>query len=197
MRMFVLSFLALTFSVSTARAENVAWTLDKAHSGVGFTVRHLGLTKVHGKFTDFDATATADAKTGKVATVEATARAASVSTGVDKRDEHLRTDDFFAADTNPEIKAVSRKITWKGHKVTADVDLTIRGVTKAVKFTGEQLGVQKVNFGDGDQLRTGYTLTAKINRKDFGLKFNAVMEGVAVVSDEVTIELDVQLSRLL
>ncbi|MEK7705665.1 MAG: YceI family protein [Myxococcota bacterium] len=195
MKALLLTFFALTLTAQVTRAESVDWTLDKAHSKVGFTVRHLGLTKVHGQFDDFDATASADAKTGKITAVQASARAASINTGIAKRDEHLRSDDFFATDANPDIKATSRKITWKGNKVTAEVELTMRGITKTVIFKGEQLGLQKVNFGDGEQLRAGYSLAATINRKDFGLKFSGVTEGVAMVGDDVDITLDVELWR--
>lgn len=190
------AFLIL-FSAGYAQAEPVAWSLDKAHSHIGFSVRHLAITNVRGEFKDFDATVMADAKTGKITSVEATAKTASVDTGVEKRDAHLRKDDFFDSEMYPTMSLVTRSIKFSGKKFTATVDLTIRDVTKTVTFKGEMLGPEKVNFGDGEQFRVGYQAEATINRKDFGLKFGAITEGVAVVGDSVKITLEVELWRKL
>lgn len=197
MKRFGLLLFSLFFFAPAAQAGNVEWKLDKGHSYIGFSVKHLGITNVRGEFKDFDAVIQADAVSGKVASLEATAKASSIDTGVAARDGHLQGDDFFDAATYPVLTVKSKSIQWNGGKVVAKADLTIRNVTKEVTFTGNLIGTQKVNFGDGDQLRAGYELTATINRKDFGLKFNSIAEGVSVVADEVKITLEIQTSRLL
>lgn len=92
-------------------------------------------------------------------------------------------------------KLKSKSIQWAGNKFTAKVELTIRKVTKEVVFTGELLGVQKVNFGEGAHMRAAYEATATINRKDFGLSFSGLAEGIAIVGDTVTLELSAEVSR--
>jgi polyisoprenoid-binding protein YceI len=188
---FALPLLLLT---TQAHAQAVDWHLDASHSKAAFTARHLGFAKVEGRFKKFDAKIKADAKTGKIAALEATAQAASVDTGVEKRDADLRTDHFFNAEKYPTLRLKLKSIQWNGDKLTAVVELTIRDVTKEVTFTGEQLGVHAVDFGQGKHLRAAYEATAKINRKEFGLKFAAVAEGLAVVGDEIEIELALEMS---
>lgn len=175
---------------AAALAEPVEWSFDKNHSSVGFIARHLGFAKVRGEFRDFDTKVKADSKTGKLTGLEATARAKSVDTGNEKRDAHLRSDDFFNAEKFPEVKLSLRNIKWKGDAFEAVVALTLRDVTRDVVFTGRQLGLQTVNFGQGPQQRTAYEASATVNRKEFGLKFNGVAEGVSVVADDVTIALE-------
>ena len=194
-----LSFLTLiTMAAGTAHAaKEVPWNLDPLHTTIGFSVRHLAITKVRGELKEFGAKIWADAKTAKVTRVEATAKTASIDTGLEKRDQHLRSEDFFAADKYPTLKIVTKDVRWKGNKVTAKADLTIRNITKTVTFKGELLGVQKVDFGDGPQLRAGFSLETTINRHDFGLKFSKLAEGVAVVGDRVTIQIDAEISRSL
>jgi polyisoprenoid-binding protein YceI len=171
----------------------VEWTLDAAHSRVAFVARHLGFSKVEGQFKKFAATVTADSKSGKITALEATADTASVDTGIEKRDTHLKSDDFFNAAQYPQLKIVMKKITWAGNKFTATADLTIRDVTKPVTFKGEFLGTHVVNFGQGPTQRAGYEATAKISRKDFGLKYSAITEGIAIVGDEIEIKLQAEI----
>lgn len=176
-----------------AKPGPVDWTLDAAHSKVGFTARHLGFSKVEGQFKKFAATVKADSKTGKITALEATADTASVDTGIEKRDSHLKSDDFFNAAQFPQLKLVVKKITWQGNKFTATADLTIRDVTKPVTLKGEFLGSHVVNFGQGPTQRAGYEATTKISRKDFGLKYSAVTEGIAIVGDEIEINLQAEI----
>jgi polyisoprenoid-binding protein YceI len=193
MRTLVLgSLLALSLS-SVALAQSAAWTADPTHSEVTFTARHLGFAKVRGSFKSFSAKVEADAK-GKITKLAAEADAKSVDTGVAKRDEHLRSDDFFNAEKFPKLKLDLKSIKWKGNKFTATVALTIRDVTKDVQFTGELLGVQTVNFGAGPHQRAAYEAHATINRKDFGLKFAGVAEGISIVGDEIELELRLEIS---
>ena len=189
-----IAFVAVLWLGGTAHAESVPWTLDPAHSHIGFTARHLGFSKVSGEFKKFSAKVEADAKTGKITKLEAEAEAKSVDTGIEKRDTHLKSDDFFGADQFPTLKLDAKTIKWKSKTAfTATVALTIRNVTKDVKFEGEQLGIHTVNFGQGPQLRTGYEAHAKINRKDFGLKYAALVESISVVGDEVEVSLAAEL----
>ncbi len=190
----LLTFILPLFAVPAGAAE-VPWTLDKAHAEIGFSVRHLGITNVRGKFSDFDAQITADEATGKISAFTATAKAASVTTNNEQRDGHLKTDDFFNVEAYPVLTMKSKSFKWDGKKVTAVVDLTIRDKTKSVTLTGELLGPQKANFGQGMTVRAGYLVKGKINRKDFGLKFNMVAEGMAVVSEDVELILEIEMYR--
>jgi polyisoprenoid-binding protein YceI len=194
MNRLALSFAAVLLCSAAAHAQPVPWNLDPAHSHIGFTARHLAFAKVHGEFKKFSAKVEADAKTGKIVKLEAEADAKSIDTGVEKRDNHLRSDDFFGADKFPAVKLVVKDVKWKGKSFTSTVSLTLRDITKDVKFTGTIEGPHSVNFGQGPQQRAGYEAHAKINRKDFGLKFNGLAEGVALVSDDVEIDLEVEIS---
>jgi polyisoprenoid-binding protein YceI len=135
----------------------------------------------------------ADPKTGKISALDAAVETASVDTGIEKRDTHLKSDDFFAAEKFPQMRLKLKSIKWSGNKFTAKVDLTIRDVTKEVPFKGELLGVHMVNFGQGPQDRAGYEATSTISRKEFGLKYSAITEGLSVVGDEVTLDLDTEI----
>ena len=184
----------LSLTPLAAHAQAAAWKVDPNHTHVGFVARHLGFAKVRGEFKQFAATIEADAKTGKITKLEAEADAKSVDTGTQKRDDHLRSDDFFGAAQYPKIKLVLESIKWKGNAFSATVALTIRDVTKDVKLEGELLGVRTVNFGNGAHQRAAYEARGKIDRKAFGLKFAGVAEGIAIVSDEVELELQLEMS---
>ena len=176
-----------------ANDKNVEWNVDAGHSHIGFVAKHLGFSKVNGEFKKFSGKVSADPKTGKIATLDAEADTASVDTGIEKRDTHLKSDDFFNAEKYPQLKLKLKSIKWNGNKFTAKADLTIRDVTKEVPFKGELLGVHMVNFGQGPQLRAGYEATATISRKDFGLKYAAITEGLSVVGDAVDLNLDAEI----
>jgi polyisoprenoid-binding protein YceI len=165
------------------------WAIDTAHSTIGFTVRHMMVSKVRGTFKDF----TADLVTGENpldSTVSATVQMASIDTGDDGRDEHLRTNDFFDAENHPTMTFRSTRLEGTGSEYQLHGDLTIRGVTRPVAFDLELGGVAKDPWGN---TRTGFTATGSINRKDFGVNFNAPLEtGGVIVGDKVTIELDIE-----
>jgi polyisoprenoid-binding protein YceI len=184
---------AKTPATPPAKPGPVEWTLDAGHSRVAFIARHLGFSKVEGTFKKFAATIKADSKTGKITALEATADTGSIDTGIEKRDAHLKSDDFFNAAQYPQLKLVVKKINWTGNKFTATADLTIRDVTKPITLKGEFLGEHTVNFGQGPTQRAGYEASAKINRKDFGLKYSAITEGIAIVSDEVELQLQAEI----
>lgn len=185
-----LTVLALTLALGlVSKAET--WSIDKAHSSVGFTVSHMVISKVNGKFDDFDATVSFDGKDLKAASVEATVQIASVDTDNEKRDEHLRSGDFFDAENHPTMTFKSTKIepgTDNEFKMTGD--LTIRGVTKPVTFDAKLNGTTNDPWGN---TRAGFSATAEINRQDFGVSWSSVLDnGGLVVSDNVTINLEIQ-----
>jgi polyisoprenoid-binding protein YceI len=198
MFLFASALLVAAAAANPPAAKGKAvWEVDPMHSEVGFSVRHLGISKIGGVFKSYNAVMEADPTTAKLTALEATVQTASIDTGIAQRDDHLRSDEFFGAANYPVMRAKLQTIRWQGNRFTARVDLTIRDVTKTIAVTGELLGVHKVNFGQGDQLRAGYEATATINRQEFGLKFNKLAEGVAMVGNEVTIHINVEMWRAL
>jgi polyisoprenoid-binding protein YceI len=174
---------------STTTIPAGTWALDATHSSVGFTVRHMMVSKVRGRFTDY----TADIVTAEDplrSTVNATIQMASIDTGDEGRDGHLRTNDFFDIEEFPTMTFTSTGITGSGPDYELAGDLTIKGVTKPVTFDLEFGGVGKDPWGN---TRAGFTLTGTINRKDFGMAYNAVLEtGGIMVGEKVSIELDIE-----
>lgn len=164
------------------------WNYDPAHSDISFTVRHAGISKVRGSFTEADAQLTI-AENIADSTVTATAQIASVDTGNADRDGHLKGPDFFDAENNPTITFTSTSFTLDGEDLTLTGDLTIKGETRPVTFTGEFAGAVVDAFG---ATRAGASVSTVISRKDFGITWNAAIEaGGVLVSDKVTIDLDV------
>jgi polyisoprenoid-binding protein YceI len=166
------------------------WTVDKPHSTIGFVARHMMVSKVRGRFTDFTASieiADEPLESSVVADVEM----ASIVTGDDTRDNHLRTNDFFDVENHPTMTLRSTGFERDGDEYVMHTDLTIKGITKSVDFDLEFAGVGKDPWGG---TRAGFTATTTINRKDFGVEWNAPLEaGGVLVGDKVTVELDVQL----
>ena len=165
------------------------WTIDPTHSEVGFSVRHLAISKVKGKFENFDATFVT-AENPLDSTVTASAEVASVNTNEKNRDGHLRTGDFFAAEEFPQLTFVSTGAREDGGDFLVDGDLTLRGVTKLVTFKLEFGGFGEDAYGN---YKAGFTATTVIKREDFGLSWNAPLEkGGLLLGSDVTITLDVQ-----
>jgi len=164
--------------------------IDKGHSSVEFVTKHL-VSQFRGGFNDFDATFSFDPKKPDQSKVTATVKVASVDTRDKKRDDHLRSDDFFAAKKFPTFTFVSKSFTPDGdNKYKMAGDLTMKGVTKPVTFDVEFLGETKGFTGDR---RLGFTATTKINRKDFGISWNKVLDsGGVVIGDDVQINLNVE-----
>lgn len=164
--------------------------IDKAHSEVTFQVRHL-LSKVRGRFSDFEGTIDFDAARPEASSVKLTIQAASIDTNQADRDTHLRSGDFFAAEEFPTLTFVSEQITAKGND-TYEVagTLTIRGVSRAVVLPVVYLGSAKDPWGNE---KLAFETETTINRKDFGLNWNATLEtGGFLVGDEVKISVSVQ-----
>jgi polyisoprenoid-binding protein YceI len=166
------------------------WTIDPTHSRLGFVARHAMVTKVRGAFTEFAGTAHLDATDPAATTAEVVIQVASIDTGNGQRDEHLRTNDFFDAPTHPEITFTSTGVQAKDASTFALTgDLSIKGTTKPVTIEFEHTGVATDAFGN---LRAGFEGSTVINRKDWGVNWNAGLEaGGVLVSEKITLEFDV------
>jgi polyisoprenoid-binding protein YceI len=168
------------------------WILDPSHSEVEFKVKHMMISNVSGKFTKFDASLETEGEDFMTAKVSFTADVASISTGADQRDEHLKGGEFFDAAQFPQLKFVAARYENVDNDGSYEVygDLTIHGVTKSVKLDAEFGGVIKDPWGN---TRAGITASGKINRKDFGLVWHGVTEtGSLIVSDEVRIHVGLE-----
>jgi polyisoprenoid-binding protein YceI len=172
-----------------APAIDRLYTVDPAHTRVGFSVRHLVISNVKGNFTAYTGAFTLNGASELIA-AEAAIDAASIDTGVEKRDDHLRSPDFFDAKAFPAITFESTSISHEENDYVVVGNLTIRGVTKKVTLKGELIGVVKDPWGN---VRAGFTAKGRIDRKDFGLTWNKALEaGGVLVGDEVILELDVE-----
>jgi polyisoprenoid-binding protein YceI len=168
------------------------WNVDAAHSSIGFTARHLMVTKVRGRFGIFSGTLTIADEPLK-SSVEATAEIGSISTNDESRDGHLKSADFFDAENFPTMHLVSTGIDQDGSDYVLHADLTIKGVTKPVDFELEFEGVSPDPWGG---TRAGFSAETEVNRKDWGLEWNMALEtGGVVVGEKVKIQLDVQAVR--
>jgi polyisoprenoid-binding protein YceI len=167
------------------------WNIDNAHSGVGFQIRHF-VSKVRGKFKDVKGTITADESAWQNGVVDVEIAAAGITTDNDRRDNHLRSADFFAADSFPTIRFRSTRIERSGDSAKIYGDLTMRGVTKPVVLDGTFTGIMKSAQGD----RVGFEASTTINRLDYGVKWNRLAEGGgAMLGDEVKIEINIEAVR--
>lgn len=169
----------------------MAWNIDAAHSHATFAVRHMVVSTVRGNFGVISGTLNIDDANPGQSWVDAQVETTSISTGSADRDNHLRSGDFFDVEKYPTITFKSNNVTKVAdgeYKVTGD--LTIRDITKPVTFDVEYSGQVKDPYG---LLRAGLHAATKINRKEWGLTWNAVLEaGGAVVADEVKLDLDVE-----
>jgi len=177
-----------------ASAQANSWDFDPSHTHASFTVRHLGVSNVRGEFRKVTGKAVIDEKDITKSSVEATIDANSVDTRVEKRDNHLRSPDFFNVAKNPTLTFKSTKVEKAGDgKLKVTGDLTMNGVTKPVVLDVDGPGpVLKTPWGT---LVRAVEAHAKVNRRDFGLNWNNMVEAVQIVGDEVSIELEVELNR--
>jgi len=180
--------------MSETSALTGTYAIDPSHSRLGFVVRHAMVTKVRGKFGDFDGTVTVDGANPSASSVSITAKMATIDTGDEGRDGHLRSGDFFDVEAHPTMTFTSTAITPAGDdEFTVSGDLTIRGVTKPVTIDLEYTGAAKDPFGNE---RIGFEGKAEINRKDWGLEWNAALEtGGILVGEKVKLELDISAIR--
>ena len=170
------------------------WTIDTAHSEIGFKIKHLVISNVSGKFTSFEGKLEGEPGDLKNAKISFTADVDSIHTGSEQRDGHLKSADFFDTVKYPKLTFVSTKIEQKDgndYKVTGD--LTLKGISKPVTLNVEFGGIQNNFYG---QTVAGFEITGKINRHDFGLTWSAVTEaGGIVVSDEVKLAINTELVK--
>ena len=169
------------------------YVTDPAHTTFGFAVKHLGIATVRGRFAQFEGTLELgdDLATARVT---GTAQAASIDTGEPQRDEHLRSGDFFDAETYPELRFESSAIRASGEdRFEIDGQLTLHGVTRPLTLEAEFLGTETDPWGNQ---RAAFEITGKLNRSDWGMKFNAALgSGNFVVSDGVRLAIDVSAIR--
>lgn len=167
------------------------WNIDLSHSGIHFTVRHMLISKVRGTFGAWEGALDFDVANPSASKVTARIQAASIDTREANRDQHLRSADFFDVETWPTIDFESRsfeKISGDRYRVVGD--LTLHGVTREVVLDTEYLGGGTDPWGNQ---RIGFQVTTSLNRKDFGLNWNQVMEaGGVLVGEQIEISIDVQ-----
>lgn len=165
------------------------WTIDAAHSNIGFVARHAMITKVRGNFETFEGTFAIDGANPAASSITFDADLASVNTGVADRDGHLRSADFFDVENHKKMTFASTGVTVNGSEATLAGSLTIKGTTVPVSIEVELNGVTTDPFGN---VRAGFEGTTTISRKDFGLTWNAPLEaGGWLVSDEIKVVLDI------
>jgi polyisoprenoid-binding protein YceI len=179
-------------SATSSPASLITWKLDPAHSSADFKVKHMMISNVKGSFSGLTGTLTENPSDPTRSSVEASIDVASINTGDPQRDGHLKSADFFDAEKYPQITFKSTKVERNGeaeYRVTGD--LTLHGLTKPVTFAVE--GPSTPGKDPWGNTRIGLSATTKINRKDFGLNWNAALEtGGILVGEEVQITLDVQ-----
>jgi polyisoprenoid-binding protein YceI len=182
---------------SQERTATRVWTLDPAHTTVGFSAKHMMFTTVRGRFNQVDGRITLDPARLEAAAVEVEIDAASIDTGVEQRDAHLRSADFLDAEAQPRITFRGQRLEGgalrDGNSYKLIGDLTIRGVTREVELDVRYDGRGKDPWGSE---RMGFTASTRIDRRDFGLTWNQVLEaGGVLVSNEVKIEIEAQVKE--
>lgn len=185
---------AALLAVSSLALSQSGWKLDKNHSSIGFSVKHLVISTVSGNFKDFDITLTTAKDDFSDAAVQAVIKTASINTDNTARDNHLKSDDFFNAEKFPEIKFTStsfEKIGEGKYKITGD--LTIRDVTKKVVFDAVYNGSIKTPWGN---TAMSWTAATVINRFDYNLKWNKALEsGGLIAGQDVTITINLEMDK--
>lgn len=185
----------LALGAGTMAAQAHDWAIDNSHSEADFSVRHMGISTVDGSFRGVSGTIKFEAGNSAVWGVEATIDTKTVDTGVGARDKSLRGTDFFDVANYPTMTFKSTSVKTQGSAYLITGDLTLHGVTRPVTLTMESPGNEQVGM-DAKSVHRGFTARTKINRKDFGLKWNGTLKsGDAVIGDEVKIELDIEAVR--
>jgi polyisoprenoid-binding protein YceI len=183
------------FDAPTTAIDDITgdYTLDVSHSRLGFVARHAMVTKVRGQFGAFTGTARIDEATPSASKVDLSIDVSSIETGSADRDGHLKSGDFFDAETYPTITFTSTKVERDGDDWNITGDLTIKDVTKPVTIEFEQTGSAVDPFGN---TRVGFEGDVTVNRKDWGLTWNAALEtGGVLVSEKIKLEFDVSAIR--
>jgi polyisoprenoid-binding protein YceI len=189
-RTVIAAFLAAVVAATAGAAET--YTFDKAHSDVSFQIRHF-LSKVRGRFTDFDGTIVADRAKPEASSVDFTIKATSIDTDNENRDKDLRSANFFEVEKYPEITFKSTKVTPRGQdRYDVTGILTMHGVTKELTLPVTFLGT--VNTGRGE--KAGFETSITLNRKDFGIVWNRVLDtGGTTLGDDVIVSINVEANK--
>ncbi|MFN0139279.1 MAG: YceI family protein [Pyrinomonadaceae bacterium] len=179
------------FIADNKGGDSGAYTFDRAHSAIGFKVKHNGLIEIPGFFRDFAGTVNYDAKDVSRSTVEFTAKVTSVDTGNTGRDNHLRSPEFFEVAKYPDITFKSTKIAKKGKSWLVTGDFTMKGVTKSITFPFNIVGWMPATERSG--ARMGIMASASLNRRDYGINYGSNLpSGIPVISDVVNIEFAIE-----
>lgn len=183
-----ISRIAASMILSAGFLSAAQYDLDKSHTNVGFTIKHMMITNVHGNFKAYDAEIDFDEKTKTFKKFEADIEVASINTDNEKRDAHLRNDDFFAVDKFPQITFEMTSYKADGDEGEMKGNLTIKGITKPVKFKIDDIA----SMGK----KIGFSMEGKINRSDFGLIWNKTLDlGGVAVGEEVKLKIDVEADK--
>jgi polyisoprenoid-binding protein YceI len=191
MKKIGLNVLAIMLLAGFQASSQTHWKIDQSHSDIGFTVTHMAISEVDGNFTEFDAKVRNGTEDFNGSTVEFSAKVSSINTNNERRDGHLKSPDFFDAESYPEIK-LTGKIEKEGDKYFLVGDFSMKDITKRVKFDVQYNG--KIDTGRG--MKAGFKVTGMVDRFDYGLKWNRTIEtGGLVVGREVKITCNVQLDE--
>jgi len=175
-------------------ATKTKWVIDPTHSEVAFKVKHLMISNVKGNFSEFEVNVLTDGNDFSNAGINVSINTASVSTGVADRDAHLKSPDFFDSANFSTMTFVSKSLTGSGDEYKLEGDLTIRGISNPVSLNVEFGGLMADPWGN---VKAGFNIDGKINRKDWGLTWNAALEaGGVLVADEVRITAEIELLKV-
>lgn len=178
--------------VNQTQDTNGAYSFDKAHSFIGFRVKHYGLIEVPGYFRDFTGTVNYDGNDPSKSSVEFSAKMTSVDTGVPPRDEHLRKADFFEVEKYPEMTFKSTKVVKNGEQWTVTGDFTMKGVTKSISIPFNVTGIIPQRNG----MKMGLTAETTINRRDFGVNYGQTKPGeTPAISDDIKVVLQIEANK--
>jgi len=188
------ALLALSLLLATTMVQAETWNVDKAHSSIGFSVRHLVVSKTTGGFGEFEGSVEFDGQDLAAGSVFLTVQMASVDTDDEKRDEHLRGVDFFNTEKHPTMSLKSKKvIPGKDGSFQLIGDLTIKGITKEVTFDAEFNGIANDPWGS---TRAGFSAETTINRQDFGVSWSKALDGGGlIVGNEVKIQIELEVIK--
>ena len=177
----------------TADETDGAYSFDKAHTYIGFRVKHFGVSDIPGAFRDFTGTINYDAKDITKSSVEFMAKVTSVDTGNGGRDNHLRTADFFEIEKFPEMTFKSTKVEKKGKNLLVTGDFTLKGVTKQITIPFTMVGIIKDQRGN---MHVGIAATTTINRQDYGVKWSQTLDnGILAVDNMVKVDLQIDAAK--
>jgi polyisoprenoid-binding protein YceI len=179
---------------SAAGAQTTSWTIDSAHSQAAFTIRHMSISNVNGRFGNISGTIKIDPNDLTKSSVNATIDTTTVDTGVAQRDGHLKSPDFFDSAKYPTMTFVSKSIARSEDGYTISGDLTIHGVTKPAVLKVD--APEKEQLGPDNKLHRGFSATTTIHRQDFGLVWNGTLKsGDSMIGDDAKITLDIEAAK--